>query len=67
MAVAELYAQVGARGHICAPARTCGGAEAGSSCQLRLGPLWVGTPTEGCSSMPGGWITQTLPAATDGI
>lgn len=44
MAVAELYAQVGARGHICAPARTCGGAEAGSSCQLRLGPLWVGTP-----------------------
>lgn len=43
MAVAELYAQVGAWGHTCTPARNGGGAEARSSCQLCRGPLWVGT------------------------
>lgn len=45
--MAELYAQVEARGRTCAPARTGGGAEAGSSCQLLSAPCgWV-HPAEG--------------------
>ncbi|KAM7337298.1 hypothetical protein ACRRTK_003417 [Alexandromys fortis] len=47
MAVAELYAQVGARGRTCAPARTRGGAEAGSSCELCRAPCGWAHPMEG--------------------
>lgn len=48
MAVAELYAQVGARGRTCTPARTGGGAERPEAAASSAGgPLWVGTPNRG--------------------
>lgn len=70
MAVAELYAKVGARGRSCAPAGTRGGAEAGSSCELGAGAWlvgWAHPKRRAAVPTAGGWTTWTLPPATDGI